>query len=142
MMVGINIFKLFTYIINMLLYVNSITFKHVRVIQTASTVVLIVRTLYAPATTTLMIKTLMHVLLNKAAFLETVHWVVMARLIVSLRAWKHLKQIIPIALVRNIAHLDALVLSTNAKLKKKWLFWFFQHNSRLINQSFFYKTVI
>ena len=83
----------------------------------------------------------MHVLLNKAAFLETVRWVAMARLIVNLHAWKHLKPIIPIVRVRKIAHLDVLVLSMNAKLKKKWLFWFFPHNSRPINQFFFYQTV-
>ena len=104
-------------------------------------VVLIVRTLYAPATTTQTIKTWMHVRLNKAAYLETVHWVVMARLIVSLRAWKGSKQIIPIARVRKIVHMDVLVLSMNAKLKKRWLFWFFPHNNRLISQSFFYQTV-
>ena len=105
-------------------------------------VVLIVKTLYALAKTIQMVKTWMHVLLNKATFLETVHWDVMATLIVSYHAWKHLKQIIPNARVRKTAHLDVLALNMNAKLKKKWLFWFFPHNSRPINQSFFYQTVI
>ena len=83
----------------------------------------------------------MYVPLNKAAFSETVHWAVMARLNVNYHAWKHLKQIIPIVRVRKIARLDVLVLSMNAELKTRWLFWFFPRNSRLINQSFFYQTV-